>query len=137
MRIGKYYSGNYLKAIDLPRPALVTIAEVKVEEVGETKEMKAVMYFVSKEKGVVLNKTNFETLMAMFGTDETADWHGRQIVLYNDPSVSFGSTRGGIRIKAPTVQTQAPAAPPPVAPTNPNAGTTDMLDDIPQDEIPF
>ncbi|HEX6038875.1 hypothetical protein [Longimicrobium sp.] len=137
MKIGSAFPSNYLKHEDLGgRNVLVTIESVRVEEIrGEGgKENKPVLYFVGKEKGLVLNKTNAETLTEILGTDETDDWHGCQVVLYHDRNVSFGGKRvGGIRIAPapkPANGKRPQAPPPPVTEDVPPAEFQATDDDI-------
>lgn len=109
----QYLGGSYLKQSDVERPLLETIRAVRVEVVsqeGQPEEKKLVVFFNSKEKGLVLNSTNGDTLFAMFGTWETDAWIGQQVVIYADPDVMFGGKRvGGLRLRAP--RTPAPATP--------------------------
>jgi hypothetical protein len=38
--------------------------------------------------------------MALFGTDETDEWVGKQCTLYTDPTIMFaGKKTGGLRVK--------------------------------------
>lgn len=120
MKTGKYFSGSYLKAADLPRPVTVIIDRVAEEQLGEEgkREQRLVMYFRGKERGLVLNKTNNDMLVALFGSDESDEWRGQSITLWNDPSVTFNGQRGGIRIRsAPPAQRSAPAPQRPAAVT--------------------
>jgi hypothetical protein len=82
-----------------------------------------VVYFVGKEKGVVLNKTNANKIVAIAGSDDTDDWHGVTVALYATEVEFQGDTVEAIRIKAP-------AQPKPAAVRKP----TQDLDDS---EIPF
>lgn len=131
MKIGEMKESKYLKKEDVGDGVLVTIKSIKHENVGldtQPEEMKYVMYFneaVNNEhKGIVLNWTNIQLAAKACGSEDTDDWPGKQVVLYEDPNVSFqGKLVGGIRIRAPK-QPQQPAV---VASENPAAG----LDDIP------
>ena len=123
MKASKFFSGNYVKAADLPRPVDVVIAKVLEEKVEDRdsgrEEPKMVVYFQGKERGLILNKTNADTLTAMAGSDESDSWIGLPIQLFNDLSVANPKTgqRGGVRIRpssAPQVATtpaSRPAAP--------------------------
>jgi len=67
---------------------------------------------------MVLNLTNGKLIAIVTGSEETDDWIGKKITLWNDPTVSFGDKMtGGIRVQLP--QAAAVAAP---ASENPAAG---------------
>ena len=74
MNINGAFPSNFIKAADLQgSEPIVTIKSVEFEPVGQEKEMKPVVYFVNKEKGMVLNKTNANTIATLTGTFETED----------------------------------------------------------------
>ena len=113
--INDAFPSNYLKASDLKgQQPTVTIQRVEFEPVGQKKEMKPVLYFVGKEKGMVLNKTNSKTIVSLTGSPETSDWDGFAIKLYTAHVEFQGEPVESIRIKA----AGAPAARKVVAPTN-------------------
>lgn len=63
-------------------------------------------------KSLVLNLTNGERIQAVTGSDDLDDWIGHEIVLFNDPDVTFAGKRvGGLRVfvpqKTPGVAQQA------------------------------
>lgn len=83
MNINSAYPSNYLKADDLQgKSVTVVIQKVEIEEIGQgrDKESKPVLYFRGKDKGVVLNKTNANTITKLYG-GETDDWVGKAITL--------------------------------------------------------
>lgn len=115
MNIDSAFPSAYLKASDLgTSQPLVTIDRVEVEPVGRDREMKPVLYFRGKEKGVVLNKTNSNMIATVTGSRDTDDWTGCQIRLYATTTEFGGETVECIRIKAPGAQ-KAPAPKPVVA----------------------
>ena len=92
------FPSNYLKASDLKgAQPVVTIDRIEFEAVGRTKEMKPIVYFVGKEKGVVLNKTNANKIAELTGSTETDDWSGCQIRLYATHVEFQGETVEAIR----------------------------------------
>lgn len=110
MKIGQMKTSKYLKKEDVGNGKLVTIAKIDQQDVSlenEPSEMKYVMYFREnivdgENKGMVLNWTNIQLCARACGSEETDDWIGKQIVLFDDPNVSFGGKlTGGIRIRAP------------------------------------
>jgi hypothetical protein len=138
MRISSAFPSNYLKASDLQgRQIKVTIDRVDTETIGN--ESKPILYFQGKEKGMVLNKTNANNIAAAFG-DDTDDWAGAEIVLY-EAMVDFqGKTVPALRIRIP------PRKPVPAkrqdAPResggDPLNGRSAMYENEgPSDEIPF
>jgi len=119
--INEAFPSNYLKASDLKgNQAVVTIDRVEFEPVGRDREMKAVIYFIGKNKGVVLNKTNARKITEISGSALTEEWHGVAVVLYPTETEFGGEVVDCIRIKsvakgAQKMQKMTPA-PPPVAP---------------------
>lgn len=113
MNIDSAFPSNYLKASDLgDATPIVTIDRVEIEAIGRNKEMKPVLYFSGKEKGVVLNKTNANKIAQLVGSRDTNDWKGCQVRLYATETEFGGETVECIRIKgagtAATVQRQTP-----------------------------
>jgi hypothetical protein len=132
--INDAFPSNYLKASDLQgREAVVTIDKVAFEAVGREKEMKAVLYFVGKQKGIVLNKTNAKKIIEISGSAQTEDWTGTQIKIYPTETEFGGETVDCIRIKPvgkTAMSRMTPRAPePPCALEEHSAPLTD--DDIP------
>ena len=149
----KYLGGKYLKGAELGKAAVRVVIQ-RVTEERMTKDddaegdEKMVLYFVGKDKGVVLSaKTNIEMVAYICGTYDTQQWTGHEVEMFFDPTVSFGGKRvGGIRFRAPTARNTSPdtrpTAPPPVhefdvdtlpqiAPPRPPAPPVLTDDDIP------
>ena len=101
MLISQAYPSKYLKSDDLGgKTVRVTMDFVEICDVGDG-EFKPVLYFQGKDRGMVLNLTNAQTISAVYG-DETADWKGQELVIYVDPNVMFGAKRtGGLRVRPP------------------------------------
>ncbi len=134
--INDAFPSKYLKASDLKGgQPVVVVDHVAFEPVGRNREMKGVVYFRGKDKGLVLNRTNANKLTQLAGTSETDDWAGTRAVLYGSEAEFGGETFECIRIKAtaaPARQViEAPRAPEP-APRRQDA-TDEMVDghDIP------
>lgn len=102
MKISSAYPSKYVKSSDLGgRTITVTIDRVLVENVGgdQAEEHKPVLYFQGKEKGLVLNKTNAESIAYVHG-DETDNWVGKQIELFT-MMVSYNNRMTpGLRVRA-------------------------------------
>lgn len=139
MQISTAFPSEFLRAADLQgRQVRAIIDRVEIREVGTDGEHKPVLFFQGKDKGVVLNKTNAMAVGDAYG-DDTDDWAGQPVVLF-EAMVSFqGKTVKAIRMRVPTpaerkvvaknATVMAPQpAPHPVADENPGAG---MDDDIP------
>ena len=113
MKAGLMTPSKFLKKEDIDPAKLVTIKAIRQANVGQDdgpEELKWTMQFREVDKPLVMNSTNIQLCTKALGTDETDDWIGKQIVLYNDPNVSFaGKITGGIRIRAPKKN----GAPPP------------------------
>lgn len=102
MNINDAFPSNYLKASDLGEAQpVVTIDRVEVEPVGRGKEMKPVLYFAGKAKGIVLNKTNSKKIAEIAGSPDTDDWHGVAVKLFATEVDFQGETVEAIRIKSP------------------------------------
>lgn len=126
MKIGEAFPGQYLKAQDLGTArARVVIDRVSVEEVGDGH--KPVLYFRGKDKGLVLNKTNAGMIEEITGSDETDNWTGKTVVLYQTKTDYQGKRVPCIRIDYDrSGKPQAPPPPPPPA-----------EDEIGDDDVPF
>ena len=104
-------SSKFLKKEDVGDGVLVTIKNVHQENVakeGVDPEMKWCITFNEFDKPMVLNSTNGQIIGKVTGIEEDIEigWVGKQIVLFNDPNVSFGGKlMGGIRVRAPKFQT--------------------------------
>src|SRR6266404_6145292 len=79
MDIGSAFATKYLKASDLQgRDVTVKMGRVEQEKVGD--DHKLILYFQGKEKGMVLNRTNANSIADVYG-GETEDWYGHSIIL--------------------------------------------------------
>jgi hypothetical protein len=116
--INAAFPSAYLKASDLGgRTVMVTIDRVEFEPVGPEKTMKPILYFVGKEKGLVLNKTNANKIMQLTSSPVTEEWQGFAVAIYPTETSYQGDTVECIRVKPAPVRTatqrQAVAPPPP------------------------
>ena len=103
MRASKAFPSNYLKAADLDdQDVTLTISKARMEDIGQgnKKEEKLIIYFEEEEKGVVLNKTNANVLTEAYG-DETDDWIGEPVTLYEKQVEFEGKEVPAIRMKIP------------------------------------
>lgn len=109
MRISSAFPSQYLKASDLNgRRVQVRMGHVQVEDIGG--DSRPVLYFQGAQKGMVLNKTNANTISIAYG-DDTDHWSGQVIELF-EAMVDFqGKVTPAIRVFVPrNQQAQAPLA---------------------------
>lgn len=135
MKIGDAFPGQYLKSSDLGgRRALVVIDRCEIEDIGG--ERKPALYFKNKEKALILNRTNANSIQEIARTDETDRWRGVAIVLYPSKTDFQGKRVDCIRIDPPTKVATAPAqaaaaAPAPIEEPQPEAAFAATDDDVP------
>lgn len=101
MKISRLFPSKYVKSADLNgKTVTLTIAKLVIEEMGHgaEKERKPVLYFQKATKGLVLNRTNAMTVVALYG-DESDDWVGKRISIYPTRIRAFGAMQETIRIR--------------------------------------
>jgi hypothetical protein len=141
MKVGEMFPSKYLSAGDLEnREFELAIEAVNIEEIqadGAT-EKKAVVRFRGATKGLILNRTNAESIAAAY-TDETQNWLGRLIVLFATTTLFRGNTVACLRVKIPQLPaTQAAPQPPALQPPPAAAAPIDQAaPDADGDVIPF
>jgi len=118
--------GSFLKTEDLQgRAVRVIIDAVQVEDVKSDDgiEKKLVAHFIGKDKALILNRTNCESLEQIVGSDDYGAWAGHSVVLFPTTTKFGPKTVPCLRIRA----VQAPAAPlpPPPPPREPGADDGD------------
>lgn len=121
MKTSEMREGKFLKQSDVGAGLLVTVSGCEQHDVaaqGAGPEMKWCLTFSELDKPLVLNSTNIQLCERIFGSDDTDEWMGKALVLYVDPSISYGGKIvGGIRVRAPKPTAAAakkPARPMPV-----------------------
>jgi hypothetical protein len=96
-------NSKYLAKDDVGEDGMIlTVRGVRMEtlKTDEGDEDKVVLYFDEDVKPMVLNRTNSQLLGVATGARNAGEAKGRQIVVYNDPTVGFGGKiTGGLRIK--------------------------------------
>lgn len=104
MRTDDIFPSKYLKAADLPEEGsqTFTIEKVTVEEIGKDKERKPVVHFNETEKAMVCNKTNWNTIARVTGSDDSDDWRGKKISLGRAEVEAFGEMVEAIRVRLKT-----------------------------------
>ena len=97
-----FVDGNYLLKEDIEGPTVVTIEDVRDEDVKGSQRRKLVAYFREFTKPLILNKTNIKRLANIFKTSNTGLWRG-PVSIYVDETVEYaGQTVGGIRVQPAT-----------------------------------
>lgn len=114
MHISQLKQSRFLTRAEVGRGALVTIKEIYQDNVakeGAPEELRWCIAFDELEKPMVLNSTNGQIIAQITKNEDTDHWVGHKVVLYDDPSVSFGGKLvGGIRVRAPRNQPTTPPA---------------------------
>jgi hypothetical protein len=106
MKISDAFPSKYIKADDIGHHRLnVTVRIVTIEDIAD-KEFKPVMYFMGKDKGMVINKTNAGICAAVWG-DETDHWQGKALELFAQPVMFQGRQVMGLAVSP--VMTAPPA----------------------------
>ena len=118
-KIHDMLESKFLKKEDVGAGALLTVAGViqkNVAKEGAEPEMKWCLLFEESDKPLVLNQINIQLCAAIFESEDTDHWTGKRIVLYTDPTISFGGkVVGRIRVRRPkpqAAQTRKPTPPP-------------------------
>ena len=109
-RISEMASSKFLKKEDVDPAKLVTVRAAKQYDVSlenDPTDMKWALELEETEKPWILNVTNMRLMESITGSDDTDDWIGKKVVLYDDPSIMYaGKVTGGIRVRAPKGQAQ-------------------------------
>ena len=75
------------------------IKKVEVEEIGQDKDKKPVIYFDGVERGLVMNKTNGVAIAEIHG-DATDGWTGKEIEIFSMMVPYQGQNVAAIRVRA-------------------------------------
>ncbi len=99
------FPSKWLKAFDLQgSEPVVKIARVELAAMGNTRELKPVVFFQGKTKGLRLNKTMALFIAALAGSEETDRWIGLTVQLYGTTATFGDQTYPVVRVKAPSRQ---------------------------------
>jgi hypothetical protein len=108
MNISSAFPSKYIRPADLQgKPVTVVMSHVTKETLGD--DERPVLYFQGKEKGLVLNKTNANTLALAFG-DDAENWQGGEIILFETIVDFQGKSMAAIRCQIPPRKPQPKAA---------------------------
>jgi predicted hydrocarbon binding protein len=101
MKAADMFPGKYLRADDLKgAEPIVTIREVRVETVGD--DSKPVLFFAGKDKGLVMNKTNWAAIVDITNEDDSDNWAGHKVKLVTRKVDYQGKRVPAIRIEEPS-----------------------------------
>ena len=139
MKISEEFPSKYLKAADLQgKEVRVIMSNVEKEKLGD--DNKLVLYFKGKEKGVVLNKTNSNTISDAYG-DDTDDWVDQPLILFSVMVDFQGKVGPAIRCRVPTARDNKAGKADPISsgrdfPGDRKAAPKSVGEDL-DDSIPF
>ena len=105
MDMNSAFPSDYLRASDLNGDTTVAMDRVEMVELGS--EHKPVLHFVGCDKGLVLNKTNTNTICGLYGPSSEA-WQGQKVTLFPTQTDYQGRQVECIRVR---VGRPAPAVP--------------------------
>lgn len=131
-KLNDMFPSKYLKAADFEDgDQVMTIDRLEKDNVGQGKDAKDVwvVYFDGEDKGLILNKTNTNTIAKLYG-DDTDDWIGKQVTLFAT-EVQFQSEM----VEAIRVRSKPPKRPTAKAKAAPVA--VEAEDEADDDTVPF
>jgi hypothetical protein len=126
MKMSDAFPSKYFTGASLTKPVAGTINVVIMEAIGQPAKDKPVLYFKGHDKGLVINKTNFNALASMFG-DDSDNWRDKRIVLYSEQTSYQGKTVTGIRVRKAETKLAAEAKP---ATKPAPASVADVVDEL-------
>jgi len=139
MNLNEAFPSAYVREADLKgREVRLTIKSCQMEDIGG--DHKPVLYFERTEKGLVLNKTNANTIAGNLGSYDSDHWTGKTITLTGAETEFQGKRVRCIRVKLESSQRpvqvpqRAPVVPqrtPEPAPTPPDEYVPEDSDDMP------
>jgi len=90
---------KYIQKTDLTQPTRLTVSGCSRGDIGQEgkPEFKWVVTFGGEWKPLILNRTNTDAFFDALG-ENSDEWAGKQIILFNDQSVEYQGKRGGIRV---------------------------------------
>ena len=107
MNINEAFPSKYLKAGDFPQPRQMFMTQVGMEEMGNPKENKPVLYFQGEKKGMVMNITRKDVITGRYGP-QTEGWAGQPIWLLGGMTLAFGEQTATIIVTVDPPQVMQP-----------------------------
>ena len=106
VKVGKFFSGKFLKPVDLEQDSQIVEIQGGREHKFQDGEDKFIVKFKEYSKPLPLNTINGNRIMAEWG-DESANWIGKKVALYRTKGEFRGEIMDVIRIRIPS-QSAAP-----------------------------
>jgi hypothetical protein len=104
------FPSRFFKAEDVKdKPAVVTIASVITERIGQDNQEKLIMLFEDSKKQLVINATNFDAIAEITGEDDSDNWAGYRIALVPKRVDFAGKKVDAIRVRAAAQAPKTPA----------------------------
>jgi hypothetical protein len=131
MKMSEAFPAKWLSAPDLKgKDITLTISDVRMEEVGTPPERLPAVYFRGAGKGLVLNKTNGQTIADQLG-DDTDHWIGKQITIFPTSTDFQGRQVACIRVRPGSFRAHEPLV------ADPSRQDPLNNDPLAEDRIPF
>jgi hypothetical protein len=113
MNINNAFPSKYLKASELEGDTTYTVSHIEMETLGDgaDADTKPIVYFNETEKGLVLNKTNANTITGLYGP-ETDAWVGKPVTLFATEVDFQGKQTLSIRVRMRAPVTRSKSAGP-------------------------
>jgi hypothetical protein len=115
VKLAEAFPSKWLKPDDVDPSVVATIkaaAQENIKGLDGKEQEKTVLYFAKKLKPLPLNRTNFESVMDICGSDDSDDFPGTKIELFKQPNVRGpNGLTDGVRIRAPGAAKSKKAAP--------------------------
>jgi hypothetical protein len=97
-----FFPSKFLKGDDIDTNLSLTINGVKREPMrgvnGQPGSIKPVIYFEESPKGLVLNVTNWDTVVKITKESDSDNWPGKMITLVSVDVEAFGEVVRAIRV---------------------------------------
>jgi hypothetical protein len=116
MRSGEAFKSNYLKGDDIKGHRVAVVIEaVTMETLGQGADQteKPLIMFRGKEKGLICNRTNWDRIADLLGSDDSDDWSGKAIVLGTERVRFQGKVSDAIRVIGVPKSAPSPRVPEP------------------------
>ena len=110
------FKSKYLKAADLkdgPVVAKIRVADLEtLRGYNGNEEKKVVVYFTKKLKPLILNRTNYDSISDLAGSDDTNDWPGIEPEVFATTADLRGKQVDCVRIRKPSAKAAPKKEPP-------------------------
>lgn len=97
--VREMFPSRFLCKEDVGEGLILTIRDIRqIDVAGESEqpEFRWAIDFVESERPMILNHTNAIAIKGIFHSADTSKWIGRQIELYEDPTVTIQVPIGGV-----------------------------------------